>query len=148
SQIQARLTGSGTFGIGPSGPVKLDDNVNALQPRAHLYVSVGLTNLPLTFAFNTTTQADGFHELTAVAYEGSHVRTQKRISQTVLIQNTTLSATFTSLMGDPNAALETTLKFSVVANTNNITKIELFSTGGTRATSNGVSSTTFSIAAT
>ena len=47
-----------------------------------------MTNLPLTFAFNTTTQADGYHELTAVAYEGSHVRTQKRVAQTVRIQNT------------------------------------------------------------
>src|SRR6185369_7229179 len=45
SQIQARLTGSGTFGIGPSGTVKLDDNVNDLQPRGHLYVTAGLTNL-------------------------------------------------------------------------------------------------------
>ena len=83
-----------------------------------------------------------------MACEGSHVRTQKRISQTVRIQNTTLSATFTSLTGDTKATLEAALKFSVVSNTNNITKIELFSTGGTLAASNGVSATTFSIAAT
>jgi len=148
SQIQARLTGSGTFGIGPSGTVKLDDNVNDLQPHGHLYIAAGLTNLPLTWALNTTTQADGFHELTAVAFEGSHVRTQRRISQTVLIQNTTLSATFMSLVGETNIALEATLKFAVVANTNNITKIELFSTGGTLEVSNNVSATTFSVAAT
>jgi hypothetical protein len=148
SQIQAQLSGSSDFGIGPSGTVNLDDNVNDLQPRAHLYVAAGVTNLPLTFAFNTTTQADGFHELIAVAYEGSHVRTQKRISQNVRIQNTTLSATFTSLEGETGSALEATLMFSVEANTNNITKIELFSTGGVLATSNEVSSTTFSVAAT
>jgi len=148
SQIQAHLTGSANFIITPSATVKLDDNVNDLRPRAHLYVAAGLPNLPVTFAFNTTTQADGFHELIAVAYEGSHVRTQKRISQNVRIQNTTLSATFTSLVDDASAALETMLRFSVVANTNNITKIELFSTGGALATSNGVSSATFAIAAT
>jgi hypothetical protein len=148
SQIQALLTGSGNLDIRPAGAVKLDDNINDLQPRGHLYITAGLTNLPLTFAFNTTTQADGFHELTAVAYEGSHVRTQKRIAQTVLIQNTTLSATFSSPVGETNIALEATLRFSVVANTNNITKIELFSTGGLLATSNGVASTTFAIAAT
>ncbi len=146
SQIQATLTG--TFLITPVGAVRLDENLSDLQPRNHLYITAGLTNLPVTFGFNTTTQADGFHELTAVAYEGSHVRTQKRISQNVRIENTTLSATFTSLAGETSAALEATLRFSVLSNTNNIAKIELFSTGGVLATSNGVSSTTFSIAAT
>jgi hypothetical protein len=148
AQIQAHLTGSSNFTITPAASTNLEENLDVLPPRAHLHIAAGLTNLPLTFAFNTTTQADGYHELTAVAYEGSHVRTQKRISQTVLLQNTTLSAAFTSLVGETNIALEATLKFSVVANASNITRIELFGTGGTLATSNGVSATTFSIAAT
>jgi hypothetical protein len=145
SQIQALLTGS--FTISPLTVSELDENINDLRPRNHLYVTAGLTNLPVTFGFNTTTQADGWHELTAVAYKGDHVRTQKRISQTIRITNSTLSATFTSLLGGTNTALEATLQFAVVANTNNITKIELFTTGGLYATSNNVSSATFAVPA-
>ncbi len=146
AQIQVVI--SGDFAVFPSGNNRLDEKIEDLRPRNHLYVLAGLTNLPVSFGFNTTTQADGFHELTAVAYEGSHVRTQKRISQNVRIQNTILSATLTSLMGDTNTALEATLQFLVVANTNTISKIEFFTTGGLLATSNSVSSAVFSVAAT
>ena len=132
AQLQANLAGSPTFFIQPPGTQRLDQNLPDLQPRDHLYFSAGVTNLPLSFALNTTTQADGYHELTAVAYEGSHVRTQTRLAQTVRIQNTSLGATFTTLVGDTNTALEAILQFSVAANAGNISKIELFSTGGSR----------------
>jgi uncharacterized protein (TIGR03790 family) len=148
SQIQARLVGSIGLSVAPAGTVRLDEHVGDLQPRNHLYVTAGFTNLPLTFSFDTMAEADGFHELTAVAYEGSHVRTQQRISQSVRIQNMTLTATFTSLLGDTNAALEATLRFSVVANTNNIARIELFSTGGALTNETSQSSATLSVAAT
>jgi hypothetical protein len=102
----------------------------------------------VTFAFNTTTQANGCHELTAVAYEGTHVRIQGQARQTVQIQNGSLGATFTTLAGGANSALETTVQFSVVANTNNISQIELFSTGGLLGTVSGISNATFSVAGT
>ncbi|HOX56139.1 MAG TPA: TIGR03790 family protein [Candidatus Paceibacterota bacterium] len=146
AQFQASLSGSPAFTIQPAGTQKLEQNLADLQPRNHLYVNAGLTNLPLTFAFNTTTQADGYHELTAVAYEGSHVRTQKRVAQTVRIQNSPLSAAFTTLLGDTNSALEATLQFLVIANTNNISKIELFSTGGSRGSVLNQSNALFSVA--
>jgi uncharacterized protein (TIGR03790 family) len=139
AQIQVLVTGS--FAITPPGMQKLDGNLTDLQPRNHLYVTAGATNLNFNFPFNTTTQADGFHEVTAVVYEGSHVRTQKRVSQNVRIQNTPLGATFTSLVGGTNTAIEATLQFSVVANTNTISRIELFSTGGLLATTNQASAT-------
>ncbi len=148
AQLQAQLAGSAVFTFQPSGAQKLDSNLPDLQPRNHLYVTAGVTNLPLSFAFNTTTQADGYHDLTAVAYEGSHVRTQKRIAQTIRIQNTSLAATFTTLFGDTNTALAATLQFSVVANTNNISKIELFSTGGSLANVLSQSNALFSVAGT
>src|SRR5439155_1804598 len=113
-----------------------------------LYVSAGETNLPVTFAFNTTNQPDGYHQLTVVGYEGSHVRTQKRLTQNVLIQNGTLSATFTTLFGGSNTVVGATLQFSVVANTNNISKIELFSTGGSLTNVTGVSNAIFAVAGT
>src|ERR1051325_5287726 len=149
AQLQATLTGSATsFSIPPTGAQKLEQNLNDLQPRAHLYVTAGVTNLPLTFAFNTTTQAHGPHELTAVAYEGSHVRVQARASQTVRIQNDPLAATFTTLAGASNAMVSLTLQFSVTANTNNISKIELFSTGGSLGSVLGQSNALFSVAGT
>ena len=146
SQVRVRLLGSPTFGIQPSGTNRLDENVSDLKPRTHVYIMAGVTNLPLTFGFNTVTQADGFHELAAVVYEGSHVRTQKRISTPVKIQNNSWSASF--IVGPTNAAVESVLPFSVVANTNNITKIELFSTGGALTNLMGQSSATFAVVAT
>ena len=148
AQIQATFSGSPGFSIQSSGTLRLDQNLPDLQPRNHLYLTAGVTNLPLTFAFNTTTPADGYHELTAVAYGGSHVRTQKRMAQTVRIQNTTLAAVFTMLVGDTNTALEATLQFSVVANTNNISKIELFGNGGSLTNVLNQSSAVFAVAGT
>ena len=148
SQIQVQLSGSVNFDITPSGTVRLDENASDLQPRNHLYVTAGITNLPLTFSFDTTAQADGFHELTAVAYEGSHVRTQNRISRNVRIANTSLTATFGCLTCDTNTALEAMMQFSITANTGNITRIELFSTGGALTNVTGQSSALFSVAAT
>src|SRR2546422_3234922 len=98
--------------------MKLDENTHDLQPPTPLFVTAGVTNLSLTFAFNSASQADGYHELTAVAYEGSHIRTQQRIAQNVLIQNGSLNAAFTILSGGSNTVLGATLQFSVVANTN------------------------------
>jgi uncharacterized protein (TIGR03790 family) len=148
AQLQANLSGSPAFTVQPSSTQKLDANLPDLQPRNHLYLTAGVTNLPLTLAFNTTTQADGYHELTTVVYEGSHVRTQKRIAQTVCIQNSPLAATSTTLYGGSNTLLGATLQFSVVANTNNIAKIELFSTGGPLTNVLNQSNVTFSVAGT
>jgi hypothetical protein len=129
----------------------LQDNLGDLQPRAHLYVTAGVTNLPLTFTLDTTALADGFHELTAVAYEGSNVRTQTRAAQTVRIQNTPLSALFTlSLYATnvTNVAVEAVLPFAVVANSGDVATIELFSTGGSLGGVAGQSSANFSVSGT
>ena len=148
SQIQAVITDSGPLTIIPSGTQRLDENILHLRQRAHIYITVGVTNLSLTFPFTTTTNADGYHELTAVAYEGSHVRTQKRISQTVRIANTNFIATFNVLNGGTTTALETTLLFSVEANTNTMNRIELHTTGGLWATVSNAQTGMFSIAGT
>jgi hypothetical protein len=69
------------------------------------------------------------------------------VSQDVIIRNNSLSATFTTLLGGNNTALEATLKFSVAANTNRIARIELFSTGGLLRTAMGQSSAAFDVPA-
>ena len=148
SQIKACFSGSPTFITQPAGTNTLDDNVSDLQPRNHLYVTAGVTNLSFTFPLDTTTLPDGTHELEAVVYEGSHVRTQARVAQNVRVQNTPLSATLTTLAGAPNTVLDFTLLFSVTANTNTISKIELFSTGGSVGVVSNQFSATFAVAAT
>ena len=146
AQIQADVNGS--LSISPLGNEELDENLADLQPRNHLYITAGVTNLLLTFPFNTTTQADGHHELTAVAYEGSHVQTQTRVTQNVRIQNTPLAATFACTPCGSNTAVEATIQFSVVANTNNVSRIELFSTGGSLGVVSNQSSASFFVAGT
>ncbi len=148
SQILATFSGSPDLILTPDSTVGLDQNASDLQPRNHLYVTAGVTNLSLTFPLDTTALADGSHELTAVVYEGSHVRTQARVAQTVRIQNTPLSATFTTLAGASNTVVNFTLLFSVAANTNTISQIELFTTGGSAGVVSNLSSATFAVAAT
>jgi len=148
SQIQATLSGSADLNISPTGTQALNQNVSDLQPRNHLYVTAGVTNLSFTFPLDTTALADGSHELTAVVYEGSHVRTQARVTQSVRIQNTPLNASFTTLAGAANTVLNFTLLFSVAANTNTISTIELFTTGGSVGVVSNLSSATFAVAAT
>ncbi len=146
SLIQVTLTG--TFDITPTNTMELNENLADLQPRNHLYITAGVTNLVFSFPFNTFPLPDGYHELTAVVYEGSHVRTQKRIAQNIHIQNTPLAATINCLLGGSNAAIEATLQFAVTANTGGIAKIELFSTGGLLATVTNQSAASFSVAGT
>ena len=148
SQIQVRLTGSPTFSITPSTTNRIDENVPDLQHRDHLYIIAGTTNLAASFGFNTSTQMNGFHELTAVAYEGSHVRTQSRAAQQVQILNNPLSAVFTPLLAGTNWAVDGAVQFSVVANSGSIARIDLFSTGGLLGSVSNQSSASFSVAGT
>lgn len=148
SGIQTSLSGSPDLAITPSDRQPLNDQLADLQPRAHLYLTQGTYALPLTFAFDTTGLPDGFHELTAVIYEGSNVRVQRRAAQTVQIQNTLLAAVFSTPFSGSNLAVEATVSFSVSANTNAIASIELFSTGGSLGVLTAQSSARFSVAGT
>ena len=127
---RSRFTASTNLLALPSGTNPLQDNLTDLRPRNHLYVSSGAASLPVSFVLDTTRFPDGFHQLTAVACEGTSVRTQTRVSRSVRIQNTALTATFTPLLAGTNATLDLPLQFAVTANATNISRIELFSTGG------------------
>ncbi len=148
SQVSVVFTGSMGLNTYPVGTQTLNQNLGDLEPRNHIYVTAGVTNLDLEFPLDTTALADGSHELTAVVYEGSQVHTQARVTQNVRIQNTSLNATFTLLAGASNTVLNFTLLFSVSANTNTISDIELFSTGGSLGVVSNLSSATFAVAAT
>lgn len=130
SQIQVAFTASTNLLALPSGTNCLQANLNDLRPRNHLYVSAGAAALPVSLAFDTTRVPDGWHQLTAVAYEGTSVRTQTRVARTVRIQNTSLAATLTPLLAGTNVTLDMPLRFSVTADATNVSRLELFSTGG------------------
>jgi uncharacterized protein (TIGR03790 family) len=129
AQIQTTLIGSTNLDPTPAGTYTLEDNIADLQPRAHVYLSSGAGSLPVQFTLDTTGFADGFHTLTAVAYEGTSVRTQTRADETLQFRNTPLAATFAAIGADTNG----NLLFDIAANATNIARIELFSTGGSIA---------------
>lgn len=145
SQITVAIQGSSSFKWTPSGSNLLAENMADLQPRQHLYLTAGLPAFPVAFSLDTSALADGFHDLTAVLYEGSHVRTQGRINQTVRIQNSTLSAYFALISGTSTPMLTDSARFTVTANNNHIARIELFSTGGLLTNVVGQISATFSV---
>jgi uncharacterized protein (TIGR03790 family) len=123
----------------------LTQNLSDLQPRNHLYVTAGAFSLHLNFPLDTTLLADGYHKLTAVAYEGSAVRTQTQVTVPVQIRNTSLSATLTLLDLTNQAPVQGTYHIQVAANTNTVTSITLFSTGGALNTASNVSMAVFQV---
>jgi uncharacterized protein (TIGR03790 family) len=143
--ISVLLTASSNLGLPYGGPVSLDQNLSDLQPRNHLYLTAGASTLAAAFALDTTVLPDGFHELTAVAYEGSHVRTQTRTVLPILVRNSALSATLTLLDLTNNAPAQATYHVQVTANTNTVSAISLLSNGGLLAIATKQSSATFSI---
>ena len=146
AQIQVRAVGYLVFLTGVSGT--LTQNLSDLQSRNHLYVTAGVPNLALTFPLATANLPDGYHTLTAVAYEGSNVRTETQVSVPVQIQNSSLSATMTLLDLTNGAPSQGTYHIQVTANTNNVSLITLYSTGGALGTVADVSSATFAVAGT
>jgi len=108
----------------------LTQNASDLQPRNHIYVAAGASSVALSFPLDTTTLSDGYHELTAVAYEGSNVRTQTKATVPVVVQNSSLSATLTLLDLANYSPVDGVYHIQVSANTNTVSLITLFSTGG------------------
>lgn len=141
---RVQLTSSG-LALNPSTETSLAENLADLQPRNHLYITAGATNLGVTFALNTTTLSDGYHELTAVAYEGSHVQTQTRLTVPVRVQNSPLNAILSPVNFPDPSPVSGTYQLQVTANTNNVSAIKLFSTGGLLGTVNNQSSATFNV---
>jgi hypothetical protein len=145
AQLQVTLTASSNLLVLGAGLRRLDDNLSDLRPRNHLLVSSGSALLPVNWTLDTSGLPDGFHQLTAVAYEGTSVSTQTRITRTVRIQNTALTATLTPLLVGTNATLDTPLQFTVIASATNISRIELFSTGGSLGVSSNQPSVVFTV---
>ena len=142
------LSSSSALIVMPTAESTLTANLNDLQPRNHLYLNAGVADLAVVFAFNTATLPDGYHELAAVAYEGSHVRTQTRVTVPVRIQNTPLAATLNLIDFVATNAVTGNYSVQVTANTNNITSITLYSTGGVIGTVSNQAAATFTVVGT
>jgi hypothetical protein len=141
SQILTTLNTSTNLQATPTGTNPLADNVSDLRPRNHLYLGSGVNSLTVDFAFDTTQLPDGWHQLMAVACEGTSVATQTRIVRNVQIQNTSLAATLTVLPTGSN------VQCNVTANATNIARIELFSTGGSVGVATNQAAASFGVSA-
>jgi uncharacterized protein (TIGR03790 family) len=133
--------------ISPSSSRPLMKNAADLQSRHHLYLTAGVLQLNAQFPLDTTTLPDGHHELTAVAYEGSHVRTQTRATIPICISNSPLAATLDLGLLTNNSPAQGLYSVQVNVNTNNVNLVTLHSTGGPIAFATNNSNPTFSVIA-
>jgi uncharacterized protein (TIGR03790 family) len=143
--MQVYLATSDMFYVDPWSATTLTQNLADLQPRNHLYVSAGVFPLLLNFSLDTSTLPDGFHDFTAVAYEGTSVRTQTRAVMPVQVHNSDLNATMTLTDLPDTAPVQGLYHIQVAANTNTISAIRLFCTGGQFAVATNQTSATFTV---
>lgn len=144
AQIHASLSGSPGLVLSPTTAQTFEENQSDLQPRNHLYVSSGLPLLSFAFPFDSTQVEDGYHELTAVAIEGTSVSTQTRFSRRVRVQNGNLTATI-ACQATNLATTDMLWTIGISANQSDISKIELFSTGGLIGVASNVSAFNFAV---
>jgi uncharacterized protein (TIGR03790 family) len=146
--LSARSPAAQTPYFLPAGTKALTNNLGDLQARTHFYVTAGAASLSINYQFDTTTLPDGYHELTAIAYEGGSVRTQTRTTLPVVIQNTALSGNLMLLDLTNGAPVQALYHVQVSATTNDIGNITLFSTGGPLAQATNTDSAVFEISGT
>jgi uncharacterized protein (TIGR03790 family) len=146
--VKVALTCASPLAGSPGIATPLTANLTDLQPRNHVYLTAGAAKLAVNFSLNTSVLPDGYHELTAVAYEGSHVRTQTRVTLPVRIQNTPLTAVLNLLNLGATNSVAGSYQIQVVASANNISSITLYSTGGALGTVVNQSAPTFTLAGT
>jgi hypothetical protein len=148
SGAAVRFTATAGLTTAPGGDfVPLQHNLSDLQPRAHVLVRSGLRVLSGRNAWDTRRVEDGFHELTAVGYEGSHVQTPSRISLPVEVRNSALRAEVVLSGTHEVRSLGVPLLVQVTANTNLVSAIRLYSTGGLIGMATDQGSAKFTVAA-
>jgi uncharacterized protein (TIGR03790 family) len=143
--LRVSLAGSDSLVIRPETETTLDENIADLRPRNHVFVTAGAPQVTVNLTLDTSLLADGFHELTAVAYEGSSVSTQTRTSLPVQVRNTALAATIERLPDEASLPATATFQVRVACNTADVNRIDLFSTGGRLAMLSAQSTALFSV---
>jgi len=144
--LRVSLSGSDSLVLTPDTETALDSNLSDLRSRNHLFVTAGAPRLTVNFTLDTTVLPDGFHELTAVAYEGSSVRTQTRTSLPVQVRNTSLAATIELQPAGASLPVAGSFQIQVVASDPDTSRIDLFSTGGLLVTLSNQPTAVFNVA--
>ncbi|GIX49966.1 MAG: hypothetical protein KatS3mg132_160 [Limisphaera sp.] len=144
----ASLTATGAVTVEPTGTHTLEENLPDLQPRNHVYLAAGVTNLTVEFDWDTTAEADGWHECVAVAYEGTHVATQGHLRRWFQVANSGRKADLIPLVAGPLAKLDTTLRWRVTVASGPAARVELRSTGGTWGVKTNVTLAEFEVVGT
>ena len=143
--IQVVLRGASGLLTSPAGQTALNSNLSDLQPRNHAYVTAGAGVLGGSFQLDTTAIADGFHDLTAVAYEGSHAHTETIISLPIQIQNTPLTANLNLVDLGSTGSINGTYHVQVTSSAGQVNTIQLYSTGGMITQATNQSAATFTV---
>lgn len=143
--IRAAFQTGGSVTLLPAGTNDLTLNLNDLYPRNHLYLAAGVPLIRGAFPFDTAAYPDGEHELTLVAADGSSIQSQRRVARKFTFANHGLSATLVPSIHVSAVPLETPWSIRVSANEPDIASIDLYSTGGLLASSNGTPAAVFPI---
>ena len=145
SQIQVAWTLPEHIHVQPGASQRLDERPNDLQPRNHLYLAAGKSRVDLLIPLDTTLLSDGFHELRAVAYEGTSMATQTHVPIQVRISNTGLEAACELVGASGPVYVGDQAQVRVSAGPQAIRRIDLFTTGGRLAGSTNESISTFTL---
>ena len=89
------LTSTSTADTAPPSLANLNSNEDTLRAQGMLFIHEGLASLSDTWAIDTTDLPDGPHEVTAVAIEGSAVRSRKHVRIPFLVDNHALACVLT-----------------------------------------------------
>ena len=120
--------------VGPGFTDYFNDNSNVLSARATVFLSEGRTNLVGTYSLVTTNIADGPHELTAIVYEGTAVRTQGRVTIPFVVDNNAIACAITNPPTDGTALLSESVTAYVQASA--VTSVEFYVEGKLMASTN------------
>jgi uncharacterized protein (TIGR03790 family) len=127
---------AGSTLVGPGFTDHFNDNSNVLSARATIFLSEGRTNLVGTYSLVTTNLADGPHELTAVVYEGTAVRTQGRVTIPFVVDNNAVACAITNPPTGGTALLSESVTAYVQASS--VTSVEFYVEGKRLASTNAI----------
>jgi uncharacterized protein (TIGR03790 family) len=85
------LTNAGSTLAGPGFSDNFNDNASTLGARGVVFLAAGQPSLVASYTLATTNLPDGPHELMAVAYDGSAVMAQGRVTIPFVVDNNSIT---------------------------------------------------------
>ena len=130
------ITQPGSTLTGPDFTDQFNDNSNMVTARATVFLSEGRTKLTASYSLDTTVLADGPHELMVVAYEGTAVRTQGRVTIPFVVDNHSVACAITNPPACGTALLSGSITAHVQASA--ATSVEFYVEGKLLASTNAL----------